>query len=284
MFIKSKSFLYIILTLGLSWILTFVLFQHPNQAEQSFAIVMFIPMIMAFIFQRIPSLRRKEKIPFVSNRLPGKSIAFAIIYPLIIVAVITIIDIILRIGHTNKESIGDIHAFVSTFILLIPALLSAFGEEFGWRGYLLPTLNETFSKLQSSVITGIVWMLFHVPVVFLLARLEGLSNPIMVTVVQAADVFFFSYAFAFLFFGSKHILPVCILHAVWNVYNPYVLGDIYTDKPGILRGNLFVLNGEGLMGLLIAAIFSVYFLYRLKSNSDSNEDTGRRVNNLQKAK
>ena len=43
-------------------------------------------------------------------------------------------------------------------------------EEFGWRGYALPRLQLRFNALVSSMILGIVWWLWHLPLVFIPGR------------------------------------------------------------------------------------------------------------------
>lgn len=54
-------------------------------------------------------------------------------------------------------------------ILLAPLLnfLPCFGEEWGWRGYLLPKLREHFSLLPTLLISGIIWGLWHLPIIML---------------------------------------------------------------------------------------------------------------------
>jgi membrane protease YdiL (CAAX protease family) len=47
---------------------------------------------------------------------------------------------------------------------------SGLGEELGWRGFLLPRLQARYSALISSIIVGIVWGLWHLP----LFMLEGM--------------------------------------------------------------------------------------------------------------
>lgn len=46
---------------------------------------------------------------------------------------------------------------------LIWPFFSAFGEEFGWRGFILPKLLIKYSPLQSGVLLGVVWSTWHLP-------------------------------------------------------------------------------------------------------------------------
>lgn len=40
-------------------------------------------------------------------------------------------------------------------------------EEFGWRGYVQPRLRQAFTPLKTSVILGLAWAVWHVPLFFL---------------------------------------------------------------------------------------------------------------------
>jgi membrane protease YdiL (CAAX protease family) len=55
--------------------------------------------------------------------------------------------------------------------LLLPVLLitdpGPLGEEIGWRGFALPLLLKRYTTLVASIILGIVWALWHLPVFML---------------------------------------------------------------------------------------------------------------------
>jgi membrane protease YdiL (CAAX protease family) len=40
------------------------------------------------------------------------------------------------------------------------------GEEFGWRGYLLPRLLQRYSPLKSALVLGVIWGVWHFPLYY----------------------------------------------------------------------------------------------------------------------
>lgn len=65
------------------------------------------------------------------------------------------------------EMLADLGLFgaMAVFPVIIIAQLpsSPLLEEFGWRGFALPRLQDRFSALTSSVILGLLWGLWHLP-------------------------------------------------------------------------------------------------------------------------
>ncbi len=52
--------------------------------------------------------------------------------------------------------------FASIYMMLTVAL----GEEVGWRGYALPALQARYNALIASLVLGVLWTLWHLPVFF----------------------------------------------------------------------------------------------------------------------
>jgi membrane protease YdiL (CAAX protease family) len=48
-------------------------------------------------------------------------------------------------------------------VFLYVLFLSVLGEEIGWRGYALPKLQESRNALVASLIIGVVWGFWHLP-------------------------------------------------------------------------------------------------------------------------
>jgi len=87
------------------------------------------------------------------------------------------------------------------------------GEELGWRGYALPRMADRIGLAAASVVLGVIWAVWHLPLFFLAgADTQGQSFPLFLTQVIAASV-----ALAWVFTNSRGglLLPM-LLHAAIN--------------------------------------------------------------------
>jgi membrane protease YdiL (CAAX protease family) len=144
-------------------------------------------------------------------------------------------------------------------ILLLRVLLPVLGEELAWRGFLLPRLAQANIHL-ALVGTLVVWWLFHVPVVFLSPQLrEAPRWALMASFLGIAGPSFFA---CWLLLATGSLWPAVIFHLTWNMINPAMLGSIYTGKQGFLRGSIWLINGEGMLGLTVSlSVIAPLFYY-----------------------
>lgn len=155
--------------------------------------------------------------------------------------------------------------FEAWYIIPAAILVSTWvqaGEEIGWRGYALPRLSDRFGLALASVLLGIVWASWHLPLFFVEATsTSGQSFPLYVLQVTAVSV-----AAAWLYWRTGgSLLLVMLLHAAVNNTRDIVPSAV----PGAT--NPFALS-TSLVGWLTAAflwIAAVYFLVRMPKTATS---------------
>lgn len=88
-------------------------------------------------------------------------------------------------------------------------------EEFGWRGYALPRLQARFGVLIASLILGILWWLWHLPLVFIPGRFMASSLPLFgalaVEIVLTAILFTWIYNHT-----GGSVLAAMLFHTTMN--------------------------------------------------------------------
>lgn len=100
----------------------------------------------------------------------------------------------------------------------LQSLVSATGEEIGWRGFLVPALAEKFGFRMLCLVSGSIWLLYHLPIL-LFGGYSGEGTPIWFSLV----------CFTLLVFGitplvaaqrlrSGSFWPGAILHASHNLF------------------------------------------------------------------
>jgi membrane protease YdiL (CAAX protease family) len=97
-------------------------------------------------------------------------------------------------------------------------------EEPGWRGYLLPTLQETYSPLTTGVLVGVVWAGWHLPLVLIPGTIQH-TLPLGLYLLQFVAL---SVLLTWLTNRSDgSVLPAMLLHAGGNaLLNYYPVGGV----------------------------------------------------------
>ncbi len=110
-------------------------------------------------------------------------------------------------------AIGNITVF------LIPATILGFGEEFGWRSYLLPKLLP-LGRLKAFLIVGFIWWLWHLPLTLLTQPPAKSTIEIAVlSLLGLVSATLMGIILAWLFYASESIFPAALAHATFNQAN-----------------------------------------------------------------
>lgn len=104
-------------------------------------------------------------------------------------------------------------------ILLLPAMIFGFGEEFGWRGYLLPKLLR-FGKSKAFIATGFVWWAWHLPLTVLTSLPSNSTVEVAILgLLGLASAVLVGIFLAWLFYASGSIFPAALAHITFNQVN-----------------------------------------------------------------
>jgi membrane protease YdiL (CAAX protease family) len=124
-------------------------------------------------------------------------------------------------------------------VLLAVLLINGFGEEVGWRGFLLHRLVREYSPFISTLVIGFCWLLWHLPLFWLNEGMAALAGPAMlgwgVGLICGAFVLSFVYIA-----GGSNILAVAVWHTTFDLVAATPAG---TGAPAAIISTVVMLWG-----------------------------------------
>ncbi len=108
----------------------------------------------------------------------------------------------------------------TVFVQLFSGPLS---EEAGWRGFALPRLEARYNALVSSLILGVLWTFWHLPLFFLVgAAQRGIPFPIYLVLIATLTIYLTWL------YNNTHgsLLITTLAHASFNLTGVFITGLI----------------------------------------------------------
>jgi membrane protease YdiL (CAAX protease family) len=189
----------------------------------------------------------------------GKPIYYLIAYllPLLYAGVAYGLVWLLGLGRFDASAAGGslgMFLLAGLTVHILEAGLLALGEEIGWRGVLVPQLARVRSFTQTALISGVIWGLWHVPLIVTGGYSSGAPTWYAVAcfMVHIVGV---SFAFAWLRLASGSIWPAVLLHAVHNAFIQGVLDKLTANTGATAYFTTEFGLGLALAGAVIGAFF-----------------------------
>jgi membrane protease YdiL (CAAX protease family) len=191
---------------------------------------------------------------FWDVRLPGIWLPVSFLLPIFLIVIPRFV--VIPLGYPLQL------VWLSQPVLVLGWLFNNFtrsggiSEEFGWRGYALPRLQARWNALVSSIILGVIWTAWHLPLWFI----AGSSQQADSFWLFLANLVLLSILYTWIFNNGKgSILVAVVFHAMYNTTAQMFPGSL---------PNLFYWILLGLIVVLILIIYGPKNLVRRTSASD----------------
>ena len=218
---------YVAIAFAFTWVFTFAV----NVSVAFGLIALFGPAIAAIIVTRADGTWPELKARITGWRRHVGWYGLALGVPFVVAGVARLL---LTMSGGTVEGFGSISAIeVVIFVLVI-------GEETGWRGFLQPRLRARYGLATAGLLTGLVWVLWHLPIY--LNPEQGIVGFLQF----AWWVLPLSVAMGVIAEGARFsIIVTTVMHGAANIAMPILL-------PGVDRSWWLVVTG--VLYAVVAAI------------------------------
>lgn len=141
---------------------------------------------------------------------------------------------------------------------------AAFGEEAGWRGYMMPRLMRLTGRYRALLIGGVIWGLWHAPLTCIGHNFgtDYPGFPFTGILIMCVYCVFVGVIITFVTERSGSVWPAAILHAVNNSC-PSIL-TVYMDPAKSTPTRVFIAQWGGMLISTGALALAVIMVWRKK--------------------
>lgn len=141
---------------------------------------------------------------------------------------------------------------------IFPNVITAMGEEIGWRGYMLPALTERSGLKKALIITSLFWCCWHLPLLAFGDYMAGAQVwyklPAFVLCILPVGIIIGGLTYM-----SKSVWPAAFLHAAHNNYDQAVFAVI-------TRGDdmMYYVSETGFITIICAWVIAIIMIIKIK--------------------
>ncbi len=158
-------------------------------------------------------------------------------------------------GKAAPFSTETFAALMAVQVAILGAILGLpayWGEEYGWRGYLLPKLMG-LGKVRAIVLHGVIWGVWHAPIIAMGYNYPG--HPVAGILGMTVFCVLMGAVYAWLFYASGSIFVPSLAHGFLNQGAAYGAMFVASFHP-LLAGPL------GLVGLAVLGALVAFLAWR----------------------
>lgn len=165
---------------------------------------------------------------------------------------------------------GKLVGFVPTVVVL--TLIAGLGEEPGWRGFALPRMQGRLAPVAATLVLGVLWALWHLPLVFVDPRFPhgftSLAPLVLLALLTLAGISLMAFFYTWVYNATGSVLLCMLLHGSFNTATGFVPAPFEVLQRGVY---VTLLVAQDLTLLVAVAILVVATGGKLAYGSVGNE-------------
>ncbi|MBR5386900.1 MAG: CPBP family intramembrane metalloprotease [Clostridiales bacterium] len=304
---KKKVIKYVIITYAIAWALQIAgalyMVNNPGMTGQmvfkgSMAVCMFAPLAAALLVKAdFRSMGWKPKFKgnigwlffcAYASTIPtvlGAALFYGIFPNLLDTSGSYLIAQGEAMGVDIEEQLANTGLTIQTYMLTSLAaciyapflnIITAIGEEVGWRGFLYPELNKSFGKIGTWLIGGTIWGAFHFPSIIFGGYEYGfdyLGKPVLGLIAFTITCIALGVLEEIVYSRTKSIWYAALMHGSVNCIGTLPLMLLNVNDPTVDKYMILgpYMNGliAGIPLIIIAAIMGAIAIRKQKAKEVS---------------
>jgi uncharacterized protein len=221
--------------------------------------------VLIITFTVTPRGKRRELWARFGLTRSGKRMwAFALVVPMILAGLAYAVAIALGVADLRDidlTSSGMASWTLNLFASLAFMTVLFLGEEIGWRGYLLPRIQQLTSRRRAALVTGFIHGCFHLPLILIATTYDEHGSRWLVAPMVVATITMGGVFYAYLWDMTGSVWPVSMAHGAVNFMFALGAGAVVANSDADLA---YVAGESGVATFGAVALVAVVFLVRAK--------------------
>lgn len=236
-----------------TWVVTFLYASFGKEIPYFLfgAFLMWIPGVFAIIYAKKNGLKLFTK--------PNKLYLIGGLLPLVIGGMTFVISLLFG-EHQVTGNASLPHPFLFIFVALAAGFTInmgvALGEELMWRGLLVEKLKSQ-TLLKASLVIGVLWGIWHVPLVLLVGHNYSIHRGIGLFLMLGVTVSM-TPLMVILRLKGRSVLVPAVFHGTINALGPYLI-LLFKEPSPLLVGI------QGISGIVTFSLLNSYLFLRYRS-------------------
>ncbi len=264
---RARGFFFLYIAITLSYVVLAVLSAILPGSQALLSSLTSIPMLLGLVGLILFRVFKGRE-AFARANLRGGRLLDWVIYGGAIVAFLALqtglnalfhlgkpVDLDLVAAQMGTQMAGSTLVIVLAFQMILEGsllgLVIAFGEEYGWRGFLQDQLTR-LGKKRGVLLVGLIWGAWHYPVIWMGHNYPG--QPVLGTLLMTIFCVLMAFVLGHAVLKTGSVWLAAFMHAIVNQTTAYFTGMIYTPADPIFS------FGLGLYGMATLAVIVLLLL------------------------